>query len=637
MLDIGGNGRVKFATAFMAMSLLLVPTAAAQEQPVWHYGLSLVDDLKYPPDFAHFDYVNPEAPKGGDLRLSQTGTFDTFNPLLEKGETAAGLALVFDTLMKPSEDEISTAYGLLAEGVSFPDDISSATFRLRQEAKWADGKPVTPEDVVFSFDQAKELNPLYQSDYRHVVKAEKTGDRDVTFHFDEKGNHELPYILGQIRIVPKHWWEGTGPDGRPRDISRTTLEPVMGSGPYRVASFSPGGTIRYERRPDYWGAALNVNVGQNNFDSITYSFFSDRDVEFDAFRSGDIDFWLEDQGMRWAIGYDFPAAMGGRVKREEVPNPFRAMGIMQALVPNMRRKPFDDERVRKALNYAFDFQAVEFEQAKSSAISTHYQRINSFFFGTNLASSGLPEGKELEILIEVKDLVPPEVFTTPFRNPISTTSQEAHENLRKATALLKQAGFELKGNRMIDTTTGTPFTFEIMLNNRAETTVVLPYVRNLQSIGIEARVTIVDPLQYTKRNNAFDYDMTWEVWGQTLTPGNEQADYWGSAAATREGSRNYAGIADRGVDALIQRVIFAKDRETLVAATKALDRVLLAHNYVIPLFYKLIAQIAYWDKLARPQELPKYGLGFPHVWWSKSAASHWCPRVRCTCTCGSSG
>ncbi|WP_026169040.1 extracellular solute-binding protein [Sinorhizobium meliloti] len=617
MLDIGGTGGMKFATAFLAMSLFLMPTAEAQEQPVWHHGLSLVDELKYPPGFAHFDYVNPDAPKGGELRLSQTGTFDSFNPLLAtKGEPAVGLSLVFDTLLKPADDEISTAYGLLAESVSFPDDISSATFRLRTEAKWADGKPVTPEDVVFSFEKAKELNPLYQSYYRHVVKSEKTGDRDVTFHFDEKNNRELAHILGQILIVPKHWWEGSGPDGKPRDISRTTLEPVMGSGPYKIASFQPGGSIRFELRDDYWGKNLNVNVGQNNFNSITYSFFGDRDVEFEAFRSGSTDYWVENQAMRWATGFDFPAVKDGRVKREEIPNPFRATGVMQAMVPNMRRKPFDDERVRQALNYALDF-----EELNRTIFFNQYQRVNSFFFGTELASSGLPKGEELKILNEVKELVPPEVFTTPYTNPVGGTPEKARDNLRQAIALLKEAGFELKGNRMVNKATGKPFAFEILINSPALERVALPYTQNLKRIGIEASVRMVDPSQYTNRERAFDYDMTWEVWGQTLSPGNEQADYWGSKAATREGSRNYAGIADPGVDKLIERVIFAKDRDTLVAATRALDRVLLAHNYVVPLYYKLKANVAYWDKFGRPAELPKYAIGFPDVWWLKGAAS----------------
>lgn len=614
MLDYGGLVRTKLATAFLAMSLFFPPPAAAQEQSVWHHGLSLIGELKYPPGFAHFDYVNPDAPKGGDIRLSQTGTFDTFNPVLTlKGEPAVGLTLVFDTLLKPAEDEISTAYGLLAEGVSFPDDISSATFRLRPEAKWADGKPVTPEDVIFSFEKGKELNPLNQSYYGHVVKAEKTDDKSVTFRFDEKNNRELPHILGQLLIVPKHWWEGTGPDGKPRDITRTTLEPVMGSGPYRIASFSPGGTIRYERREDYWGASLNVNLGQNNFSSITYTFFGDRDVEFESFRAADIDFWRENQARRWATGYDFPAAKAGRVKREEVP--IRATGVMQALVPNMRRKPFDDERVREALNYALDF-----EELNRTVFFNQYTRVNSYFFLTELASSGLPEGKELEILNEVKELVPPEVFTTPYVNPVGGTPEKARDNLRKAIALLKEAGFELKGNRMVNVKTGRPFNFEILLSSPTLERVALPYAQNLKRIGIEASVRTVDPSQYTNRERAFDYDMTWEVWGESLSPGNEQADYWGSKAASREGSRNYAGIADSGVDALIDRVIFAKDRDTLVAATKALDRVLLAHHYVVPLYYPRTTNIAYWDTLSRPPELPKYGLGFPDVWWSKSTA-----------------
>ncbi|RMI14770.1 extracellular solute-binding protein [Sinorhizobium meliloti] len=614
MLDFGGIVRTNLVAAFLAMSFLL-PQAGNAQEPTWHHGLSLVGELKNPPGFEHFSYVNPDAPKGGDVRLSQAGTFDSFNPLLVKGEVAVGLGLVFDTLLKPAEDEVSTAYGLLAEGVSFPDDISSATFRLRAEAKWADGKPVTAEDVVFSFGKAKELNPLYQSYYRHVVAVEKTGDRDVTFRFDEKNNHELPNILGQILVVPKHWWEGTGADGKPRDITRTTLEPVMGSGPYRIASFSPGSAIRYERRPDYWGATLNVNVGQNNFDSITYSFFGDRDVEFEAFRSGNIDYWVENQALRWVTGFDFPAAKEGRVKREEVPNPFRATGVMQSMVPNMRRKPFDDERVRQALNYALDF-----EELNRTSFFNQYQRVNSFFFGTELASAGLPQGQELEILNEVKDLVPPEVFTAPYANPVGGTPQQARDNLRKAIELLKEAGFELKGNRMVNTATGQPFSFEILLSSPALERVALPYAQNLKRIGIEARVRTVDASQYTNRERAFDYDMTWQVWRQSLSPGNEQADYWGSKAASREGSRNYAGIVDPGVDKLIERIIFAKDRETLVAATKALDRVLLAHNYVIPLYYKLEANIAYWNKFERPAELPKYSIGFPDVWWSKNAA-----------------
>ncbi len=597
--------------AAAAASSLFAPASAEETAPEWRIGISTVGDLKYRPGFAHFDYVNPKAPKGGTLRLSDAGTFDTFNPLLAKGEAAVGISLVFDTLMKSSEDEVTTSYGLLAEGVSYPDDISSATFRLRPEAKWADGQPVTPEDVIFSFEKVIEHNPLYTNYYQHVVSAEKSGERDVTFRFDEKNNRELPQILGQFPVVPKHWWEGKDAAGKQRDIARTTLEPVMGSGPYRIAAFSPGATITYELRDDYWGKDLNVNVGQNNFGRIEYSFFGDRNVEFEAFRAGNVDYWFENQASRWATGYDFPAVKDGRVKREEIENPYRATGIMQAMVPNMRKEMFKDERVREALGYAFDF-----EELNKTVFYEQYKRVNSFFFGTELASSGLPEGKELEILNEYRDLLPPSVFTEPFENPVGGDPGRQRENLRKAVALLKDAGYVLKGNRMVKADSGQPLSFEILLSSPTLERVAVPYANNLKRIGIDARVRTVDPSQYTNRTRAFDYDMTWIVWGQTLHPGNEQSDYWGSTSVAREGSKNYAGIADPAIDALIKRVVFAKDREELVAATKVLDRVLLAHHYVIPMYYRMAAPIAYWNRITRPAELPTYGLGFPDAWWS---------------------
>ncbi|MCD2184074.1 extracellular solute-binding protein [Rhizobium sp. GN54] len=597
--------------AVAAATSLFGPAGAQEEAPEWRIGISTVGDLKYRPGFAHFDYVNPEAPKGGTLRLSNAGTFDTFNPLLAKGEAAVGVGMVFDTLMKSSEDEITTSYGLLAEGVSYPDDISSATFRLRPEAKWEDGQPVTPEDVIFSFEKVIEHNPLFTNYYQHVVSVEKTGERDVTFHFDEKNNRELPQILGQFSIVPKHWWEGKDAKGQQRDISRTTLEPVMGSGPYRIASFSPGASIRYELRDDYWGKDLNVNVGQNNFGRIEYSFYGDRNVEFEAFRAGNVDYWFENQASRWATGYDFPAVKDGRIKREEVPNRRRASGVMQAMVPNMRKEMFKDERVREALGYAFDF-----EELNKTIFFGQYQRVNSYFFGTELASSGLPEGKELEILNEVKDQVPPSVFTEPFENPVGGDPGKQRENLRKAVALLKDAGYVLKGNRMVRADTGEPLSFEILLSSPMLERVALPYANNLKRIGIDARLRTVDPSQYTNRTRDFDYDMTWHVWGQSLHPGNEQGDYWGSSSVSRVGSQNYAGIADPAVDALINRIIFAKDREELVAATRAMDRVLLHHHYVVPMYYRMSDPIAYWNRITPPAELPTYGLGFPDAWWS---------------------
>ena len=591
------------------------PASAASELH-WRHGVALMGEPKLPADFKNFPYVNPDAPKGGTLNLSEDGTFDSFNPVLTlRGTPAAGLSMVYDTLLKPSEDEVSTSYGLLAEAVSYPDDVSSATFRLRAEAKWADGQPVTPEDVVFSFVKAKELNPQLAGYYRHVASAEKTGDREVTFRFDEKDNHELPSIVGQLVIVPKHWWEGKDANGNPRDISKTSLEPPMGSGPYKVASFAAGSNVRYELRDDYWGKDIPVNRGENNFRTINYTFFADRDVEFEAFRSGNIDFWQENQATRWATRYDFPAFKDGRVKREELPNPFRATGIMQALVPNMRRDLFKDERVREALNDAFDF-----EEINRTVMYNQYTRVNSFFFGTELASSGLPQGKELDILNGVRDKVPPDVFTKPYENPIGGDPQKARDNLRKAVALFKEAGWELKGNAMVNAKTGQPFSFEILLSSPQLERITLPYVQNLKRIGIDARIRTVDPSQYVNRSRSFDYDMTWVVWGETLTPGNEQQFYWGSKAAVTDGTKNYAGISDPGVDALIDKVIFAKDRDDLVAATRALDRVLLAHHYVVPLYYMMAMRIAYWDKFDRPANLPQYGIGFPDIWWAKSAA-----------------
>ncbi len=599
--------------AVLAAGLLAFAATGQAQEKMWRHGVTRNDALKHDAGFTRFDYVNPDAPKGGTLRLSEEGTFDSFNMVPTKGELAAGLALLYDTLLKSPEDEDSTAYGLLAEAVSYPDDISEVTFRLNPQAKWADGAPVTPEDVVFSFDKFKELNISRANYYRHVTAAAVTGEREVTFRFDEKNNRELPLILGQLHILPKHWWEGTGPDGKPRDISRSTLEPVLGSGPYRIASFAAGATIRYELRDDYWARDLPVNVGQNNFGAITYTYFGDRDVELEAFRAGNIDFRQESSASRWMTAYDFPAVKDGRIIREEVENPLRARGIMQALAPNLRREKFKDMRVRQALNHAFDFEDLN----KNLAFNT-FTRVDSYFWGTELASSGLPEGREKEILEELKDKVPESVFTTPYTNPVAGDPQKARENLRMALDLFRQAGYTLKGNRLVDGK-GAPLSFEILLPSPSFERTVLPFVNNLKKIGVEASIRTVDAAQYTNRVRSFDYDMIYVVWAQSLFPGNEQTDYWGSASVERPGSSNYVGIADPAIDELIRRIIFAPNRAELVPTVRALDRVLLAHHYVVPLFYSRNMRIAYSSQLAHPPELPYYGLGFPDVWWSKQA------------------
>jgi microcin C transport system substrate-binding protein len=596
-------------------SAMLLPfSASGQDAQGWRSGLSTVGELKHPGAFAHFDYVNPEAPKGGVLRLSSEGNFDTLNPVLARGEVGEGLGLVFDTLLTPALDEISSMYGLLAEAIKYPDDFSSVTFRLRAEAKWSDGQPVTPEDVIFSFEQSKKSNPQMEFYYRHVVGAEKTAEREVTFRFDEPNNRELPQIVGQLVVVPKHWWQANGPDGQPRDISRTTLEIPMGSGPYRMTAVTPGSSIRYELRDDYWGKDINVNVGQYNFGAIVYNYFADRDVMFQAFRANNTDYWWENSARRWATAYDFPAVKDGRVKREEVDNEMRKVGVMVGFIFNLRRDKFADPRVREALNYAFDF-----EELKRTIFYGSYDRIDSFFFRTELASSALPQGRELEILNEVKDLVPPQVFTEPYVNPVNGDPAKLRDNLRKALSILKEAGYDLKGNKLVNTKTGQPLSFEIMIGGPTTEPVALSFAQNLKKIGIDVTVRSVEQSQFTNRWRSRDFDVMYNAWGQSMNPGNEQAEYWGSDAAKREGSQNYSGISDPGVDALIKKVVFARDRDDLLAATRALDRVLLAHHIVVPSYSSKASRMAYWNTITHPENLPEYSLGMPTVWWSTNA------------------
>ncbi|MGW9230044.1 extracellular solute-binding protein [Pseudorhizobium sp. NPDC055634] len=608
--------RSKACVAIALAVIVLGSTATVAQEPRWRHGMAVIGDLELPEDFKQLPYVNAEAPKAGELRLADEGTFDNLNPVIDRGALAAGSTMVFDTLMKRSEDEVFATYGLLAEAVTYPDDISSVTFRLRPEAKWADGQPVTPEDVIFSMEMLKEHSAFYSGYYRHVTAAEKTGDRDVTFRFDEKNNRELPSIVGDFPILPKHWWEGKDAQGKTRDITRTTLEPTMGSGPYKIASVQPGATIHYELRDDYWGRNLPINRGQYNFRTISYTYFADAEVEFEAFRAGTFDFRQENSSSRWATRYDFDAVKDGRVIKEALSNPLRATGIMQAFVPNMRRDIFKDARVREALNYAYDFEDLNKNLAHGGL-----KRVDSFFWGTELASSGLPQGRELALLEELKDQIPARVLTTPYTNPVGGDPQKVRDNLRKAIGLLKEAGWELKGNRMVNANSGQPLSFEILLSSPSQERTVLPYVASLKKIGIEARLRSVDASQYINRIRSFDYDMMYGVWAQSMNPGNEQVDFWGSESVDRQGSRNYAGISDPAVDSLIRKIIFTDDREEQVAAIKALDRVLLANHYVVPMFYSGEVKIAYWSRLSHPERWPNYGLGFPSAWWSTGASN----------------
>jgi microcin C transport system substrate-binding protein len=591
----------------------IIQPAAAQgagELP-WRHALSLFGDVKYPADFKRFDYVNPDAPKGGTVRELEIGTFDNFNIVIAayKGAFAEGVSLLYERLTTSSLDEVSTAYGLLAEAVSYPEDRSYAIYRLRKEARWHDGQPIIPEDVIYSFEVLKKNSPMYSAYYRHIAKCEQVGDRDVKFTFDGPGNRELPVIAGELPVLPKHWWEGTDAQGKKRDVTATTLEIPLGSGPYRIKDFVAGRSLVLERVPDYWGKDLPHNIGQNNFDQLRYEFFRDDSVAREAFKADQLDWILERSAKEWSVSYDFPAVREGRVIKEKFP--IRSVGRMQGWAINLRRPVFQDVRLRRALNYAFDF------EEENRVLSTgEYTRDNSYFDGiAEFMATGLPEGQELAILETVRDKVPPEVFTTPYQNPVNGNPENVRNNLREAMRLLKEASFETKDHKLVDPK-GQPVSIEILCRDPADERIALFYKPGLERLGITASVRTVDDAQYQNRLRSFDFDLTTTVWGQSISPGNEQRDYFGSQVADRPGGRNLPGIKNPAVDTLIDRIIFAKDRVELAAACKAMDRVLLWNFYVVPQFTYPFQRYARWDRFSHPEPLPQYGVsGFPNLWW----------------------
>jgi microcin C transport system substrate-binding protein len=598
--------------AIVATALLVSSPILAQE-PQWRHAGAFDGEPKYPEGFARFDYVNPDAPVGGLVRLEAMGSFDTFNPILPQGAPAAGLGLLFETLTAQSYDEVSTQYGNLAEAFKYPDDYSSVTFRMNPRAKWADGEPVTAEDVVWSFNTAIELDPSQANYYADVTKAEVTAPGEVTFTFGVTGNRELPLIMGQMVVLPQHWWEGTGADGQKRDITKPGLEIPMGSGPYKLASFNAGTSITYERDPNYWALTEPFNIGHNNIQTIKYEYFLDLTAAFEGFKGDEFDWWDENLALRWQSGYDFPAVAEGRVIKETFENNYRDSGILVGFVPNLRKPIFQNEALREAILYAFDF-----EELDKLRFFGQYQRINSYFYGTEFASSGLPAGEELEILESVRDLVPADVFTTEYVNPVNGDQAKLRANLRTAVDLLTAAGYRLEGSQLLDPA-GQPVGFEILLNGPTIEPIAAAFQTNLKRLGIDATIRTVDSPQYIERVDNRDFDMIYTGWAQSLSPGNEQRDFWGSTSAAQNDSRNYAGIADPGVDALIDKLIFADDRETLVATTRALDRVLLAHHFVTPSYTLRMSRIARWDRFSYPDVLPEFSIGFPTVWWYDEA------------------
>lgn len=601
-----------------AMALAVVagfPTggAAQNQEPEWRHASSLLGDPKYPPDFKHYDYVKPDAPKGGTLNQVAEGTFDSLNPYVVQGVAAAGFAplgggYLYDTLMSDSLDQGSTQYGLIAEALQYPDDFSWVKFKLNPQARWHDGKPITVEDVIWSFETVKKNTPTYNKYYADVANAEKTGEHEVQFTFSEKGNRELPQIMGQLPVLPKHWWEGTDANGKKRDISRPTLEIPLGSGAYKVEKVAPGRTIVWARVPDYWGKDLPVHVGRNNFDRIQYNYFMDANAAWEAFKKGGLyDYRLENRMQRWMEQYNFPAVQRGDVVKSAFP--IHSFGRMQAYFLNTRHEKFADRRVREALNWVFDFESMN-----RLLFFNQYKRIESYFDGIDLASSGLPKGKELEILETVRNEVPPEVFTKEFKEPVFDTPQATRENLRHALQLFEQAGYTLKDGVLLDRQ-GKPFTIEFLGNDPNDERIFNPFVANLRRVGIQATVRIVDGAQYQARVSDFDYDVIATIIAQSTSPGNEQREYWSSAAADLKGSRNYSGIRNPAIDKLIDRVVYAKDREELVAATHALDRVLLWNYYVVPQWYDDEIHVAYWNKFGIPEKQPDYSGIDPFSWW----------------------
>lgn len=589
--------------AFVAALFVAVgafPAAAADLARA--HAIAMHGEPKYGPDFAHFDYVNPDAPKGGTLRLDGvSGTFDTFNPFNAKGTPANAVGLTLDTLMVASADEAFTKYGLLAGSVDVPADRSWIVFHLRPEARWHDGRPITAEDVEFTFRTLVDKGaPQYRFYYQSVADVAVLDARTIKFTFVPGDNRELPLILGEMPVLPKHYWQD-------RDFTAATLEPPPGSGPYRIARFETGRFVELERVEDYWGRDVPAMRGQYNYDRIRFVYFRDRTVTREALKAGRIDFFSENSAKEWATAYDIDTVRDGFLKKENVLD--KSSGGMQAFYMNTRRPIFSDRRVRRALAYAFDFQWTN-----KNIYYGQYEQPTSYFAPTELASSGLPQGEELEILERYRGRVPDEVFTTVYTVPRTDGSGWPRENLKTAFAMLAEAGWVVRDLKLVNAETGRPFSFEFLYGDQAQERVLLPFVRNLNRLGIEVRPRLVDTAQYINRFRAKDFDMMIFNNGQSLSPGNEQREYWGSEAADRPGSRNIAGIKDPVVDELIDLVIAAPTRESLIQRTRALDRVLLWGHYVIPQLIAPYDRFLFWDKFGHPDVTPLRGPS-PYYWW----------------------
>jgi microcin C transport system substrate-binding protein len=589
----------RIVTTFLYAAIMLAWAVPANAQPA--HAVAMHGQPKYGSDFKHFDYVNASAPKGGDVKLATTGSFDSFNSFIIKGEAADGLSRIYDTLLTSSADEAFTTYGLLAESVETPEDRSWVQFVLRKQARWHDGKPVTADDVIWTFNTlVKKGQPFYRYYYGSVEKVEKIDGRTVKFSFKPGENRELPLIMGQLTVLPKHYWQD-------RDFSKTTLDAPVGSGAYKIDSFEAGRFVKYRRVDDYWGRELPVNVGRDNFDTIRYDYYRDATVQVEAFKAGEFDYRAENSSKNWATAYDFPAFTKGLVKKDEIKHN-RGAG-MQGYVFNTRRDLFTDARVRQSLAGAFDFQ-----WSNRNLFYGQYKRTRSYFDNSELSAKGPPGKEELEILEPYRGRIPDQVFTKEYNPPKTKGDGRIRSNLKISDALLKEAGWIIKDKKRINAETGKALEFEILLISPALERVTLPFVKNLERLGVKARVRTVDTAQYLRRLETFDFDMITFVWGQSLSPGNEQRGFWGSEAARQNGSRNFIGINNPVIDELVEKLISAPDRESLVTRTRVLDRVLQWGHYVIPHWHLDYDRLVYWNKFRKPEVTPLQGTQFS-TWW----------------------
>ncbi len=588
----------------LLFAIWMLPPLARAETVMPKHAVAMHGEPKYKEGFAAFDYVNPEAPKGGTLRQGAIGTFDTFNPFALNGIAPGGIGLTYDTLMVQSLDEPFSLYGLVADKIEMPHDRSWVAFHINTSAKFSDGTPITADDVIFSFETLRDKGlPTYRYYYNDVETVEKTSESRVVFRFKKNiSNRELPLILGELPILSKKFWMG-------KDFSKTILTPPVSSGPYKIKSFEPGRSIMYERDGNYWAKDLNVNKGLYNFDTVKYDYYRDATVATEAFKAGDIDIRIENEAKKWVSFAKEDAVKDGKIKManfyHELPSG------MQGFVFNLRRPIFADPKVREALNYVFDF-----NWTNTNLFHGLYKRTTSFFDNSPLKAPPLPAKQELKLLNSLKNQLPPQVFTQEFKLP---DTQNMRVNYAKALSLLGKAGWRIHQDGILRNEKGEPFEFEILLDAASASAwerITLPFIGQLKRLGIRAKVSVVDVIQYKNRMDNFDYDMIVAVWGQSLSPGNEQRYFWGSEAADSQGSSNYAGLKNPAVDALIEKVIAADSNEELLTAVHALDRVLLWQYLIIPHWHTSMHRVLYWDKFDMPSARPTKGINFMS-WWMK--------------------